>query len=271
MISRASRKEERSEVGGAVLRHGVVVRAVGVHDADLEAPGRVRVPREVLPVTLEVFGRGRMVGPVDDLLPVVREERAAVVAGRVRETADSRAVGVHRVDLEVAVSRRREDDRLPVGRDRRLRVVGGRGEERLRAGAVGVRGVDVVVVERPDVAAGAIGPRRARRAGADSRGVEDALAVGEEVRAGRLALAVGDPPAAGPVGGHREDLVAREGAFVGLEDQPPAVGRPVRLGVLSAEGQLADVREELLLSGREQRPGCRRRASAAERSRPRAR
>ena len=127
------------------------------------------------------------------------------------------------------------------------------------------RRVDVVVVERPDVAVRAVRPRRAAGAGAEGRGVEDAVARREEVGAGRLALAVGDAAAVRAVRVHREDLVARQGALVGLEDQPCSVGGPVGLGVLSSERQLPDVGEVLLLARGQQ--GARGRGRRRRRSR----
>jgi hypothetical protein len=48
---------------------------------------------------------------------------------------------------------------------------------------------------------------------------------------------------------HGEDLIAAAAAARGLEDQPGAVGREIRLGVLAAEGELPDV-AEMALGGR---------------------
>ena len=245
----SSGQEVRGEVRGAVRGDGVVVRAVGVHDADLEGPRRIGVTGQVLAVPRQVFGRGRMVGAVDDLAAVVGEEGTAVVAGRVRQALHVRAVGVHRVDLEVSVARRREDDRLSVGRDRRLGVIVGGSEERPEVAPVGSGRVDVVVVERPDVAVRAVRPRRASRSGAEGRPVEDPVSRRKEVGAGRLAFAVRDAAAIRAVGVHGEDLVAGQRAVVGLEDQPCPIGGPVRLGILASERELADVGEELLLAG----------------------
>src|SRR5262249_38031463 len=119
--------EVRSEVGGAVGGDGVVGGAVGVHDANLQAPRGVGGAGEVLAISGQVFRRLRMVGAVDDLFAVVGVEGAAVVARRVGQPDDARAVGVHRVDLQVPVARGCEDDLLPVAGDGGLRVVDGRG------------------------------------------------------------------------------------------------------------------------------------------------
>ena len=241
----------------------MVVRPVGVHDPDLEGFRGVGVAREVLLVAREVLRCRGVVGPVDDPLAVVGEEGAAVVAGRVGHALHVRAVGVHRVELEVAVARGREDDRLAVGRDRGLGVVPGGREERLDVAAVRLGGVDVVVVEGPDVSVRPVRPRRARRARTERRRVENPVTRRKEVGAGRLALAVGDAVAVRAVGLHREDLVAGQRSLVGLEDEPGVVGRPVRLGVLAAEGQLPDVGEVFLLAGGEKARGGRWRRRGA--------
>ena len=111
------------------------------------------------------------------LLAVPREERAAVGPGPVRQPLHVRSVGLHRVDLHVAVAHAREHDEA-VGRDRRLGVVARRPRQRRRRRAVGVGAIDVVaVVNRPDVAARVARPRRtlgatpraSRRRGSASR------------------------------------------------------------------------------------------------------
>src|SRR5439155_16953768 len=65
------------------------------------------------------------VAAVDDPLAVGREERAAVVALGVGDPARILAVGVHEVDLGVAVAERGEDDPGAVGRIAGLGVVAG--------------------------------------------------------------------------------------------------------------------------------------------------
>jgi hypothetical protein len=114
-----------------------------------------------------------------------REEGAAVVAGLVGEAADVGAVGVHGVDVDVAVAGGGEDDLRAVVRDGGLGVVPGVVREAAQVGAVGPGGVDVVGVEGPDVALCAV--RRWRALGGVLVGgaVEDAVAGREEVGAGR--------------------------------------------------------------------------------------
>ena len=73
---------------------------------------------------------------IDDLLAVVRPEWTTVVAEFVRQPAHVLAVGVHRVDVEIAVAHRSEDELLAVERDRRFGVVAGRVGQLLQIRAV---------------------------------------------------------------------------------------------------------------------------------------
>ncbi len=75
------------------------------------------------------------------------------------------------------------------------------------------------------------------------RRVEDLVAGGEEVRAGGPPLAGADELQLTALDGQREDLVAAVLAVGGLQDQIAVVGREIRLGVLSREGQLPGVAE----------------------------
>src|SRR6185295_18026479 len=130
-------------------------------------------------------------GAPDDALAVGVEEGAAVVAGRAGQAADVLAVGVHPVEIDVAVAYRREHDRAVLAAHRPLGVVAGRVGQLAQPAAVAAGAVDVVVgVQRPDVALTVIRPRRAGRAAPLGRR-EDHLAItGQEVRAGRGAAPV---------------------------------------------------------------------------------
>ena len=74
-------------------------------------------------------------------------------------------------------------------------------------------------------------------------GVEDVLIVREEIAAGGASLAGGDHMLIRSVGIHYKNLIALQLVARGLEDQALAVWSPVRLGVLTAEGELPDVVE----------------------------
>ena len=97
----------------------------------------------------------------------------------------------------------------------------------------------VLGVQPPDVALRVVRRRRALLASQVRRGVHDPVTGREEVRA-RARPAAGRDHRGGV---RREvvdvDLVALPAVPLRLEDQPGAVLRPVRLGVLTAEGQLA--------------------------------
>ncbi len=252
----AAAEEEGGEVGGAVPRDLPIARSVGAHHVELEARREDEAALEEAAVLGEVLGARGARRAVDEPLAVVAEEGAAVVAGCRRQPLDVASVRRHRIEVEVAVSHRREDDPASVRRDRRLRVVAGRRRDPPRVGAVRARDDDVVAREEsPDVALRAI-----RRLGTSIRGemrrrVEDLLPIGEEVRARRPALPRRDETRLGSLLGEveDEDLVALVRRTRRLEDELPAVGGPVRFRVLAAEGELPNVGEMVLTRIRKRR------------------
>ena len=180
---------ERSRVE---VRDLLRVAAVGIGDVELELrrTDERRALREQPLVVVELLARLRPRCAPDDLRAVRIEERAAVVARRVREPLHVLAVGVHPIELDVAVAEAREDDRAVLPADRRLGVVARRVGETHDVLAVAVGLEDVVgVVERPDVALAVIGLRRTCIAAEMGRGVDDLLVARHEVRARRRALA----------------------------------------------------------------------------------
>jgi hypothetical protein len=68
-------------------------------------------------VVADFFFSLGVVGAIDDPLAVGRVVRAAVVAEFVRELLDVGAVGVHGIDIEVAMAQGREDDLFSVNRN----------------------------------------------------------------------------------------------------------------------------------------------------------
>ena len=83
------------------------------------------------------------------------------------------------------------------------------------------------------------GPTRTNVRG--GRREEEAIAAREEPAAGRLATSVGDARDVAAVGAHDELLVAGAAVARGLEGDPLSVGAEIRLGVLAAVGELAEV------------------------------
>ena len=150
----------RREVGAAEFGHLPEVRAVAVHHEELE---RRRTPEPFLQqaaILVELCAGAEQAAAERDLLAVPREERSAVGPGPVRQPAHVRAVGLHRIDLHVAVADAGEHDQA-VRRDRGLGVVAGRARQLRRRRAVGVGAVDVVaVVDRPHVTTRVARPRR---------------------------------------------------------------------------------------------------------------
>src|SRR6266550_2430961 len=208
----------RSAVGPAEIGDLVLMRAVAVHDPDFHAHGPHQILRDQAAVIRGIRGGLRMPGAIDDLLAVGREERAAVVAEGARQALQVAAIHTHRVDVEVATPQRREHDRLPVRGERPFRIVPGIVRDASSSLTVRIRDVDVVIVQRPHVALGIVGTRRACRAGVLRRRVEDSTVVVEEVAARGAALAIGDAMEARPVGIHHELLIAPRVRFLPLKN-----------------------------------------------------
>jgi len=242
-------EEVRRERRAGEIRDLTCFGAVGVREPDVHLRRLDEILREQLLVRLEVSALRPRRAPYD-LRAVCREERAAVVAGKVRQLARVFSVGVHAPQLEVAAAHRREDDRTVLGTHRCFGVVAGRVGELRQVRAVGVGFVDVVLEQAPQVALRHVGRRRAFRRAFVGRGVDDFFVALEEVRARRAALARRDELAAAR-GRHDLDLVAFVRSVVGLEDQAIAAERPVRFCVVGAERQLTYVLQMRLARQRE--------------------
>ena len=175
-------------------------------------------------------------------LAVGREPGATVVADAVGDLLQVAAIGVHRVQVDVPVHGAGEDQLLPIGRDGGLGVVGAVVRQLAQVGAVELRGVDLEVADGPDVALGLVGRNGAGLVVLEGAAVEDPLVAVVEEAAGGAALAVRHAAHVGAVGIDEVLLVAAGvDLFLPLEDQLLAVAREIRLGVVAAEGQLADV------------------------------
>ena len=233
----AVREEVRRERCARQVRDLVRLGAVGVGDPQVHLRRLDEVLRVQRLVLLEILA-GRPRRAPHDLRAILREERAAVVAHRVRELAQVGAVGVHPPQLEIARALRREDDRAVFRAHRRLGVVARRAGQLAAIRAVGVRAIDVVLEEAPVVALRHVGRRRALRPVLVGRRVDDLFIAFQEVRAGRAALAGRHQLARAAGRRHLLDLIALIRLVVGLEDQLIAVERPVRFGIVTAERQL---------------------------------
>ena len=102
-----------------------------------------------------------------------------------------------------------------------------------------------------------VGLGRALRTGGLGGGIQNAIAGGKDIAAGGAALAGADQLgrrrlAVGRVDRHGVDLVAGHALALMLEAQHLVVGGEVGFGVLSAEGELADVAQMLLFARRQQ-------------------
>ena len=223
------------------MRDLALTGAVGVHHPEIHLQRPHEVAGQKVSVARAVGRGGGVVRAVHDELAVGREERSAVIAEGVGQPAQAGAVGAHRVDVEIAVPQRGEDDRAAVGRQRAFRVVARRGREAAGVGAVGIGDVDVVVVQGPDVALRVIGARRAGGSRMLGAGIEDAAVVIEEISAGVAPFAARDRVQVRAVGVHDVDVIAATVAGLALQDEAAAVGGPIGLGILPAEGELAEV------------------------------
>src|SRR5208283_592030 len=253
----AVRKERRGEAGGIQAGELALATAIGFHEPDFKRGGTNQILLKKLFIFADLGVGLGMIGAVDDPLAVFGIERAAVVAELVRELLDVLAVGVHRINVEVAVARGSENDLFAVFGDGGFGIVAGRGGELLHIGAVEVGGEDVVSrINGPHVALGEVGPRRAGRVGQVRRGIKNLVSVREDVAACGAALAGRDHLLAGAVYVHGENLVALQAVAGGLEDQLLAVGREIGLGIRAAEGELAHVAEMLFFGRAEVGGGC---------------
>ena len=197
-----------------------------------------------------------MVRPVHQPASIAGEEGSAVIAVRGRYAGLARTVQVHGPQVQVSRRHRRVHDLAGLPIDGPFGIVAGSIGEPLRFRAVHIRQEQVVAgVDRPDVALAAVRARRALVPRQMRRGVQDAAAVRQEVAAGGDAAARRDHALVRAVRVHDVDLVAGGVSPRGLKHKLGAVRRPVGLGVLASERQLADLGEEGFRAGRRFRRG----------------
>src|SRR2546421_10860721 len=185
-----------------------------------------------------------MLGAVDDFLAIVRPEGAAVITQLVGELLHTGAVGIHGVDVQVAVAGGREHDVLAVPGDRGLGVVAVRAAKLFQITPIYLGGKNLIgIVDRPDVAVGIIGLRRTVRACGMSRGKENAIAGRKEVGASSAALASAHELGygGGSLGGgygDRVNFIARDAFALVLENQIFFVEGEIGLGIFAAKHEL---------------------------------
>jgi len=177
-------------------------------------------------------------------LPV---ESAPVIPHPVGDPPHVPAIDIHDVQLDVPVAGAGEDDPGPIGGNRRFGVIGAVVGQLLQIRPIGSGGVDLEMAQRPHISAGMIGRLGAGRIVLEGRAVKDAAVVVVEVSAGGASLTIRHPPQARAVDVDDILLVAAFAHFVlPLENQLPARLRKIRLGVVAAEGELADVLQMVL-------------------------
>src|SRR5262245_44010645 len=144
----------------------------------------------------------------DNLRPIRREPWPTIRAGAIRQAADVGSIGVHRVDLHVAVANAGEHDPA-VWPDRGLCVVPGGRRQSLQTRSVWICAEDVVPgIDGPYVPTFVARPRRTIHRRQVGRGIENRLAVWIEVSASR-SPSLADLTAVRPIDVHRVHLVAR--------------------------------------------------------------
>src|SRR5262249_39827198 len=156
-------------------------------------------------------------------------------------------VSVHRVDIKIAVARRREHNMFSVASNSGLGVVARRVAKKLRVAAIVIRRVDAVgIVDRPDVAARVVRLRRAFGACSMGGRKKNPLSRREKVTASRAAFAGTEKSWSSrpSVRGHhrnRINLVARNTSALVLKNQSLIVRRKISFSVLAAECKLPHV------------------------------
>ena len=235
------RMKVRSEVRGPVMRDLARLAPVCVRDPQLHVARPHEASSQQLPVGIEGFAF-RAARPPHQAVPVGREERASIVARRVRQTRDLAAVRCHRVEFQVPVAVAGEDDAAIIEAHGGFGVVAFPIGQWREASAVGGRAEHVEVVERPDISLGSVGRSGTLAVSVMCGAIEDPRRIRvSEVPARRAPAAGGDH---GLLPGREVEqvlLVATSLLARGLEDELAPIGREVRLGVLAAEGQLSQV------------------------------
>src|SRR6202158_3934074 len=116
--------------------------------------------RKQILVLGDFLGRFGMLGAVDDFLAIVGPEGAAVVTQLVGELFHVGAVGIHGVNVEVAIAGGSEHDVLAVPGDGGLGIVAVRAGKLFQITAIRLGRIDLIgIVDRPDVAGGVLGAR----------------------------------------------------------------------------------------------------------------
>src|SRR4051812_47394854 len=99
-----------------------------------------------------------MEGAIDDPVPVTRKERAAVVTKLVGQLFHVLAIGIHDVNIEIAIAGGGEDDVFSIFRNDGLRVVPLLVSKGFGIGAVGIGDIDVVRrIDRPAISLAPVG------------------------------------------------------------------------------------------------------------------
>ena len=184
--------------------------------------------------------------PVHDHRTIRRKERSPIVPKRGRESPEVRAVDLHRIDVEIPITSRREDDGLTVGRQRSLGVVALRVGQPLQIVAVGPRGVNVEVHNGPHIPLRAIRRGRASLSRVERARVQYPLVRLVVVSAGGAPQPVRYAPHVRPIDTHHVLLVATPFSDLTLEDEVGAIGREIGLGILPTKRELLQVCEETL-------------------------
>src|SRR5581483_1145758 len=106
------------------------------------------------------------------------------------QLADMAAVGIHGVNIEIAVAGGSEDDSLAIAADRGFRIVSGRVSQPAQVAGVRLGRVNVVgIVDRPDVSVRVVGLGRALGIGSVSGRKKDAITGREKIAACRAPFA----------------------------------------------------------------------------------
>ena len=134
------------------MSHLPLVGSIGIHHPNIEHRRSNQVLLQQRDIVPFLFFALRMIGAIDDLLAVIRPERAAVVTKFIRQPLHVLTIRIHRVDVQITITLRSEHQlALPI--DGRLSVVTGRRRQSFEIRSVRVRGEDIErVIDRPHIA-----------------------------------------------------------------------------------------------------------------------
>src|ERR1700733_3609485 len=101
----AIRQEERSKIGRSIMRYLLFVFTVNIHNPYLQVAGTNQPLGQKSFIVRNFLWRLGMLRAIDNFLAVIRQEWSAVIAKFMRQLPDVATVGIHGVNIQIAVAR----------------------------------------------------------------------------------------------------------------------------------------------------------------------